>query len=96
MGSAATRLNDQLMNSTIGRSPYIAAPIAMPANPFSEIGVSMMRLGPNSSSMPWLTLYAPLYSATSSPMQEDALIAAHLLAHGLAERLAKFNQSRRS
>jgi hypothetical protein len=41
-----------------------------PAKPFSLMGLSMMRLGPNSSSMPWLTLYAPLYSATSSPIRK--------------------------
>jgi hypothetical protein len=34
------------MNSIIGRSPTIAAPMPKPANPFSLIGVSMMRLGP--------------------------------------------------
>ena len=34
----------------------MAAPMPSPAKPFSEIGVSMMRLGPNWSSIPWLTL----------------------------------------
>ena len=56
IGSAATRLNDQLMNSTIGLSPRIAAPIAIPEKPLSLIGVSMILRGPNSSSMPLLTL----------------------------------------
>src|SRR4051794_7031611 len=51
--SAATKLNDHDMNSMIGLSPYMAAPTASPAKPFSEIGESMIRLGPNSSSMPW-------------------------------------------
>ena len=73
MGSAATKLNDQLMNSTIGRSPIMAAAIDMPAKPFSLIGVSMMRSSPNSSSMPWETLYAPLYCATSSPSRYTRL-----------------------
>ncbi len=54
--SAATRLNDQLMNSMIGRRPAMAAPMPSPAKPVSEMGVSMTRRGPNSSSMPWLTL----------------------------------------
>ena len=33
------------------------------------MGVSMTRFGPNSSSMPLEALYAPLYSATSSPIK---------------------------
>src|SRR5881628_3412329 len=36
--------------------PTIAAPTPRPANPFSLMGVSMMRLGPKRSSRPWLTL----------------------------------------
>jgi hypothetical protein len=44
------------MNSMIGRRPLIAAPMPRPANPDSEIGVSITRRGPNSSSMPRLTL----------------------------------------
>ncbi len=54
--SYATRLKFQVMISTIGRSPAMAAPIASPQNPFSAIGVSTMRSGPNSLSMPWETL----------------------------------------
>jgi hypothetical protein len=45
-----------VMNSTIGRSPFIAAPTAMPVKPCSVIGVSITRFGPNSSSRPWLIL----------------------------------------
>ena len=45
-----------VMNSTMGRSPPKAAPTAMPAKPCSVIGVSMTRLAPNSSSIPWLIL----------------------------------------
>ncbi len=45
-----------VMNSTIGRSPLIAAPTAMPVKPCSVIGVSMTRRSPNSSSSPWLIL----------------------------------------
>ena len=45
-----------VMNSTMGRNPSIAAPTAMPTKPCSVIGVSMTRRGPNSSSIPWLIL----------------------------------------
>ena len=41
-----------VMNSTIGLSPAIAAPAAMPANPASVMGVSITRLAPNLSSSP--------------------------------------------
>jgi len=34
------------MNSIIGRNPTIAAPTPRPVNPFSLIGVSIIRLGP--------------------------------------------------
>ncbi len=37
-------------------------------SPSSVIGVSMTRLSPNSFQSPRVTLYAPSYSATSSPM----------------------------
>src|SRR3954471_8749857 len=68
--SNATQLKLNVMYSTIGRRPTIAAPMPMPVKPSSEIGVSITRRGPNWSSMPWLTLYAPLYSATSSPIRK--------------------------
>src|SRR5687767_4449632 len=55
------------MMSTIGRTPVIAAPTARPVNPASEIGVSMMRLVPNSSTSPFTTLKGVPASATSSP-----------------------------
>jgi hypothetical protein len=54
--SNATALKFHVMNSTTGRSPTIAAPTPMPANPASAIGVSMTRLTPNFSSIPSLTL----------------------------------------
>ena len=54
--SIATRLKLKVMNSTIGRSPTIAAPMPIPQKPSSEIGVSMIRRGPNLASIPWLTL----------------------------------------
>ena len=37
----------------------MAAPIARPAKPASAMGVSTTRSGPNSSSSPRVTLYAP-------------------------------------
>ena len=43
--SIATRLKLNVMNSMIGRSPAIAAPMPMPAKPSSEIGVSTTRWG---------------------------------------------------
>ncbi len=46
----------KVMNSTIGFSPFSAAPTAMPVKPCSVIGVSITRFGPNSSSRPWLIL----------------------------------------
>src|SRR5579864_9443879 len=56
------------MISTTGRSPVIAAPTPMPVNPGSEIGVSMMRDFPNSSTIPERTLNGVPASATSSPI----------------------------
>lgn len=67
----------------------MAAPIPRPAKPFSEIGVSMTRRGPNSSSMPRLTLYAPLYSATSSPMRK--ILGSSRMAWVMASRSASRN-----
>src|SRR5207253_2230230 len=46
----------KVMNSMIGRNPTTAAPMPSPAKPFSLIGVSTIRFGPNRSSSPWLTL----------------------------------------
>src|SRR4051794_18884346 len=62
----------QLMNSIMGRNPAIAAPTPNPENPASEIGVSNTRRGPKCASMPSETLYAPLYSPTSSPMRNTS------------------------
>ena len=42
----------KVMNSTIGRRPFMAAPTPMPVNPCSVIGVSITRRAPNSSSKP--------------------------------------------
>src|ERR1700730_304188 len=57
------------MMSTTGRRPVIAAPTATPVNPASEIGVSMTRDFPNSSTSPDRTLNGVPASATSSPIR---------------------------
>jgi len=57
--SSASSAKFQVMNSITGRRPAIAAPMPIPAKPSSAIGVSTTRRGPNSSSRPRLTLYAP-------------------------------------
>src|SRR3954471_4307845 len=57
------------MMSIIGRMPAIAAPTPMPEKPASEMGVSMMRSLPNSSTRPVSTLNVVPASATSSPMR---------------------------
>src|SRR5215467_12242068 len=62
----------KVMNSTMGLRPAIAVPIPSPAKPCSVIGVSMTRAAPNSCSRPCVTLYAPWYSATSSPITNTA------------------------
>src|SRR5579871_5838917 len=60
------------MISTTGRSPVIAAPTPMPVKPGSEMGVSMMRDFPNSSTIPESTLNGVPASATSSPITNTA------------------------
>ncbi len=45
-----------VMISTTGRRPSIAAPMAAPTKPSSEIGVSRTRSGPNSASRPAVIL----------------------------------------
>src|SRR5713101_6648614 len=55
------------MMSTTGRIPVIAAPSPIPEIPASEIGESITRSGPNSSTSPERTLNGVPASATSSP-----------------------------
>src|SRR5207302_3733090 len=55
------------MMSTTGRKPVIAAPTPIPVKPASEIGVSITRSRPNSSTRPDNTLNGVPASATSSP-----------------------------
>src|SRR5712692_2541313 len=58
------------MMSTTGRIPVIAAPTPKPVKPASEIGVSITRSVPNSSTRPERTLNGVPASATSSPMMK--------------------------
>src|SRR6185312_2068644 len=58
------------MMSMTGRMPVIAAPTPRPEMPASEMGESMMRSGPNSSTRPESTLNGVPASATSSPMMK--------------------------
>src|SRR6202049_3034531 len=58
------------MMSTTGRRPVIAAPTASPVKPASEIGVSITRSVPNSSTRPERTLKGVPASATSSPKMQ--------------------------
>src|SRR5829696_3119398 len=74
------------MMSTIGRMPVIAAPTARPVNPTSEIGVSMMRCGPNSSTSPFRTLNVVPASATSSPSR--TMFESRRISSAIASRIA--------
>ena len=55
--------------SAIGRRPSTAAPIAQPTIADSASGVSITRLGPNSSMKPSVTLNAPPKVPMSSPIR---------------------------
>src|SRR3989304_3459014 len=55
------------MISTTGRRPVIATPTPRPVMPASEMGESITRSGPNSSTKPDRTLKGVPASATSSP-----------------------------
>jgi hypothetical protein len=54
--------------SAIGRMPSTAAPMAVPMMPDSASGVSITRIGPNSSMKPSVTLKAPPNTPMSSPI----------------------------
>ena len=54
--------------SATGRMPSAAAPIAQPMIPDSASGVSITRVGPNSSMKPSVTLKAPPNTPMSSPI----------------------------
>ena len=59
--------------SATGRMPMIAAPVQPPTIAVSESGASITRHGPNSSWKPCVTLKAPPYTPTSSPMTKTRL-----------------------
>ena len=67
--SQHTAKKSENMISATGRRPVIAAPIAAPRIACSAIGVSMTRLGPNSSRRPTVVLNTPPAPAMSSPMR---------------------------
>src|SRR5690242_12480111 len=54
--------------SATGRMPIIAAPVQAPTMAVSASGASSTRHSPNSAWKPWVTLKAPPYTPTSSPM----------------------------
>ena len=72
----------------IGRRPTIAAPMPMPANPSSEIGVSMTRRGAEPVEHPLADLVGAVVLGDLLAHQEDAVVALHLLGHRLVEGLA--------
>src|SRR5579863_1236112 len=82
------------MISTTGRSPVIAAPTPMPVNPASEIGVSITRWAPNSSTSPERTLNGVPASATSSPKMHTR--ESRRISSASASRTAWANVSSRS
>lgn len=63
----------KVMNSTTGLRFLYAAPTAKPVKPISVIGVSMTLSAPYFCHSPLVTLYAPWYCATSSPMTKTSL-----------------------
>src|SRR5262245_14203096 len=66
----------------------MAAPTPTPVNPDSAIGVSMTRCSPNSLSRPCVTLYAPSYRPTSSPITNTRG------SRRISSRRARFSASR--
>src|SRR5262249_17517665 len=81
------------MMSTIGRSPVIAAPTAIPVNPGSEMGVSSTRSVPNSSTSPVRTLNTVPASAMSSPQMKTR--GSRRISSAIASRTASPNVSSR-
>ena len=72
----------------IGLSPPIAAPVPTPAKPYSVIGVSITRLRPEFVEQPLGDLVGALIFGDLLAHHEDAVVGAHLLGHGVAQRLA--------
>src|ERR1700730_4952367 len=82
------------MMSITGRMPVIAAPTPTPVNPASEMGVSITRSVPNSSTSPERTLNGVPASATSSPRMHTRL--SRRISSARASRTACANVSSRT
>ena len=82
------------MMSTTGRKPVMAAPTARPVKPASEIGVSMTRSLPNSSTRPFTTLNGVPGFGDVLTEQDHVAIAPHLLRERLANRIAESDVAR--
>ena len=76
------------VTSTIGRSPVIAAPIAAPEIADSEIGISFILSGPNSSSIPTDVPKSPPKIPTSSPIKNT--FSSCLISSDIAVIIASF------
>ena len=86
--SIACMAKFQVMNSTIGFRPAMAAPTPMPAKPCSVIGVSITRLGAELVEQALADLVGALVLRHLLAHQEHVRVAAHLLGHGVAQGLA--------
>src|SRR5262249_30331522 len=73
--------------SATGRMPMIAAPVQAPTIAVSASGASMTRQAPNSSWNPSVTLKGPAVDAHVLADDEDALVAPHLGAQPVGDRL---------
>ena len=80
-------MKSEIWSSTTGRAPTSAAPTPAPEMAASEIGESITRAGPNSASSPSVTLNRPPCRPMSSPITKTRVVAAHLLAERLVQRL---------
>ena len=85
--SMASRLKLSVMISTTGRRPSIAAPIAAPTNPSSQIGVSRTRVGSELGEQPGGDLVGALEDADLLADEEHGLIAGQLRPQGVVQRL---------
>ena len=72
----------------IGLRPPIAAPVPTPAKPYSVIGVSITRFGAELVEQALGDLVGALIFGDLLAHHEDAVVGAHLLGHGVAQRLA--------
>src|SRR5258708_18967956 len=77
------------MLAMTGRLPVIAPPTPSPVIPASEMGLSITRAGPNSSTRPESTLKGVPASATSSPMMNT--LGSRRISSAKASRIAWLN-----